>query len=1223
MRRWHCLLTVAVAACSPERASPELLISSSPLPQRQEHAGPRFSKVAAKDSGIAFQNELRRENVIAYVYSGAGLAVGDYDGDGLPDLYLVSQDGPNRLFRQVAKLKFEDVTEKAGGVDGGDAWGKAATFVDVDGDGDLDLHVCNTQSKNLLYQNQGDGTFVERAGALGLAVTAASTGAAFADYDNDGDLDVFVLTNRVFGPNLPPELVAEVTLPNAITASREELFPPFPDFAAKDGSPVIPRGYEELFEVQHGRVFSTGQRDRLLRNDGPAGFVDVSSASGVGVPGNGLGCVWWDFDDDGRLDLYVSNDIHSKDRLWRNRGDGTFEDVSKSALPHTAFFGMGCDFGDLDNDGRFDLWVADMSSTTHYMGKMLMGSMGNHRWFLMNAEPPQYMRNALYRNVGSGKFTELAHMAGLASTDWTWSVRLVDLDEDGLLDAHATNGISVFEDNPDTIESYKRLVQQGKKNEALDLARRMQRVDERNVCKKNLGGFQFADKGAEWGLDELGVSHGAVFCDLDRDGDLDCVTNNLNQEASVFENRTADTRRALVSLQGRGKNRHGIGARIELTAGGVTQSRLVSPVRGYMSGNEAVEHFGLGANARIDTLVVRWPSGVVQQFTGLDADRSYVVREPESGAQPVPDEGRVSLTAPWFSQQPDLPFVHRERAFDDYAVQPLLPHRLSQLGPSLAFGDVDGDGRDDVFVGGAAGQSGTLLRAREGGRFEEVAGPWRDDAECEDMGSVFVDFDSDGDLDLFVGSGGVEAGERTELLRDRLYANDGKGAFTRAAVDALPDVRISSGPVAAGDIDLDGDLDLFVGARVKPGRYPESEGSVLLRNDGGRFVDATDELAPSLRSMGMVAAAAFCDLDGDRRPELLLAPQWDRVRVLANEGGRFVDATDAKFADAPRGQWQSLLPEDLDGDGDVDLVVGNLGENTKYKASKEHPLRLYAADFDRSGTFDVVEAKDGKGGLLPVRGLSCSSDAIPAIRGAFPTYDRFARATLSEIYGKEPLAEAKELVCDELKSLVFENRDGRFFARPLPRMAQIAPLQGCVANDFDGDGVLDLVLAQNSFSPEPETGRFDGGLGLLLRGRGGMAFDAVDPIESGILLGGDQKALACTDLDGDARPDLVLAQNDAPLRAFSAWRGERPIAIRLCGPKGNPQGIGAIVTLRGADGAEQSRRITAGCGYLSQSAPCAFFAHVPKGAMLRVQWPDGHVSERAIEESDRTVEVAR
>ena len=289
MRRWHCLLTVAVAACSPERASPELLISSSPLPQRQEHAGPRFSKVAAKDSGIAFQNELRRENVIAYVYSGAGLAVGDYDGDGLPDLYLVSQDGPNRLFRQVAKLKFEDVTEKAGGVDGGLAWGKAATFVDVDGDGDLDLHVCNTQSKNLLYQNQGDGTFVERAGALGLAITAASTGAAFADYDNDGDLDVFVLTNRVFGPNLPPDLVAEVTLPNAITASREELFPPFPDFAAKDGSPVIPRGYEELFEVQHGRVFSTGQRDRLLRNDGPAGFVDVSSASGVGVPGNGLG----------------------------------------------------------------------------------------------------------------------------------------------------------------------------------------------------------------------------------------------------------------------------------------------------------------------------------------------------------------------------------------------------------------------------------------------------------------------------------------------------------------------------------------------------------------------------------------------------------------------------------------------------------------------------------------------------------------------------------------------------------------------------------------------------------------------------------------------------------------------------------------------------------------------------------------------------------------------
>ena len=1182
-------------------------------------------KVAARDSGIAFQNELRRENVIAYVYSGAGCAVGDYDGNGLPDLYLVSQDGPNRLYRQVAKWKFEDVTEKAGGLDGGDAWGKAATFVDFDGDADLDLYVCNTQSKNLLYVNQGDGTFVERAGAFGAAVTAASTGAAFADYDKDGDLDLFVLTNRVFGPNLPPELVAEVTLPSAITAKREDLFLPFPEFTAKDGEPVIPRGYEELFEIQHGRVFPTGQRDRLLRNDGPAGFVDVSAASGLGVPGNGLGCMWWDYDDDGFVDLYVSNDIHSKDRLWRNRGDGTFLDVSNTALPHTAFFGMGCDFGDVDNDGLFDLWVADMSSRTHYMGKMLMGSMGNHRWFLMNAEPPQYMRNALYRNVGGGRFCELAHMAGLASTDWTWSVRLVDLDEDGLLDAHATNGISVFEDNPDTIESYKRLVQQGKKKDALDLARRMQRVEERNVCKKNLGEWRFADVGAEWGLDELGVSHGAVFCDLDRDGDLDLVTNNLNQEASVYENRTADSHRVVVSLQGNGKNRFGVGARIGIESGGVLRSRMISPTRGYMSANEPQEHFGLGTSARIDRMVVRWPSGRVQQFFDLDADRSYVVREPEDGSNDVAGaSAKVAKEPPLLplARGKDLPFAHRETSFDDYASQPLLPHRLSQLGPSLVVGDVDGDSDDDVFVGGAAGQPGALLLSDGNGGFAEKAGPWRDDALCEDMGALFFDCDSDGDLDLYVSSGGVEAGARTELLRDRLYLNDGKGTFSRAEDGVLPDLRIASSVVCAADYDMDSDLDLFVGARVRPGRFPESDASVVLRNEGGRFVEA-QELAPSLRELGMVAAAQWADLDGDQRPELIVAPQWSTLRVLGFVDGAFVDQTATRLPDAPKGQWQSLLCEDLDGDGDVDVVAGNLGENTKYKASREHPQKLYAADFDQSGTFDVVEAKDSEGKLLPVRGLSCSSDAIPSIKSAFPTYDQFARATLPEIYGKGALLSAKELVCDELASVVFENDGGTLRKKALPRMAQIAPIQGIAALDFDTDGILDLALAQNSFSPEPETGRFDGGLGLLLRGRGGLAFEPVDPLEGGLALGGDQKALVTLDCDRDARADFVIAQNSGVVALYRGQVAERPLCVRLRGKHGNPTGVGAIITLRSADGASQSRRITAGSGYLSQSAPCAFFAAVPKGAKLRVQWPDGHVTERAIGENDRILEVAR
>ncbi|HEB52686.1 MAG TPA: VCBS repeat-containing protein, partial [bacterium] len=417
MWRWIVLSALSTAACSREPES-QSLVEVVPLRARAAVVGKRFARLDPAATGLRFRNELRRENTIAYVYMGAGLAVGDYDADGLPDVYLVSQDGPNKLFRQVAPLRFEDVTAAAGiGLDGGDAWGTAASFADVDGDGDLDLYVCNLESPNLLFVNEGDGTFVEKAGMFGLGAACASTGAAFADYDNDGDLDLYLLTNRVLRPTLAqtPELVREMTLPASIRKSREELL-----------------AVDLRFEFK-GREFMAGQPDRLFRNDGYAQFVEVTDEAGLHDHGNGLSVVWWDFDDDGWQDLYVANDFQSPDLLWRNRGDGTFEDVTKEMLPHTAFFGMGCDFGDIDGDGRMDLCVADMSSTSHYMGKMLMGYMDRHRWFLMNSDPPQVMRNALYVNTGAERFLEAAQMAGLASTDWTWSVRFADLDEDGRL----------------------------------------------------------------------------------------------------------------------------------------------------------------------------------------------------------------------------------------------------------------------------------------------------------------------------------------------------------------------------------------------------------------------------------------------------------------------------------------------------------------------------------------------------------------------------------------------------------------------------------------------------------------------------------------------------------------------------------------------------------------------------------------------------------------------
>ncbi len=1219
MRR-TLVLVVLLGGCG-ESAKPVVpALQAAPLRERLADDGPRFRRLDPSRTGMDFTNLLRRENVVAYVYTGAGVAVGDYDGDGRPDVYLVSQDGPNRLFRQVAPLQFEDVTAAAGGLDGGDAWGSAAAFADVDDDGDLDLYVCNLESPNLLYENQGDGTFRERAGAHGLDTVAASMGVAFADYDNDGDLDAYLLTNRVLGSQLPPAIVADVTLPKAIRKTKAELFPPYPTFAvAADGALKVPQGYADFYATIGDRVFVAGQADRLLRNDG-GHFSEVSAVAGVHDQGNGLSVVWWDYDGDGHLDLYVANDLHSPDHLYRNLGDGRFEDVTKTALPHTTFFSMGCDFGDLDNDGRLDLCVADMSSTTHYMGKLLMGNMGTHRWFLENADPPQYMRNAAFLNTGTGRFLEGAYLANLASTDWTWSLLLRDLDEDGRLDLFATNGIPVFTDDPDAGRRFDALWKEGHQQQALEVYRGLRRMEEKNIARRNLGDLKFADVGEQWGLDELGVGQGAVICDLDGDGDQDVIVNNLNDPVSVFENRSAASHRVLVQLRGTTSNSAGIGSRITVTAGGVTQTRLLMPTRGYMSAGDPVEHFGLGEATRIERLEVRWPTGAVQTFTELAADQLYTIGE--SGAV-APAATAKAIEPGRFVASDAIAVRHAERAFDDFAVQPLLPHRLSRLGPGIACGDVNGDGRDDVWVGGAAGQAGTLLLTKSDGTYAAQAGPWADDHECEDMGAVSIDVDSDGDLDLYVASGGVEAEQGSELLRDRLYLNDGKGGFSEAPASATPDDRFSSSCVVAADYDRDGDLDLFVGGRVVPGRYPEGPPSRLLRNDAGKFVDVTAAVAPMLADAGMVTSAVWSDLDGDAWPDLAVAAHWQPVRVLRNDAGKkLTDNTAALGLAAVRGLWNGLAAADLDGDGDFDLIATNQGLNTKYKASAADPLRVFARDFDGNGSFDVVECKQQKGTALPVRGLSCSSEAMPFLSEKFPTYDAFAKATLGQIYGEEQLAQSLEVGADELQHVVFENRGGSFGLHHLPRLAQISTGYGIGVADFDGDGDLDLVLAQNTWSPEPETGRTDGGLGLLLENRGGLQFEPVPPARAGIVVPADMKGLAVLDLDRDTSPDFVMTVNDGVTRAFRDTRA-RFMAVRLRGAPGNPTAIGARITWIGDDGGRLVRELQAGSGYLSQSAAVAFFAWQSSAGRFEVRWPDGEVTRHEPQSGDNNMVFSR
>ncbi len=1192
-----CLLSLA--ACSDDDAGP---LTSQPLRAAGAATGDtRFERLDPAVIGLAFENELKPENILPYIYNGGGVAVGDYDQDGLPDVYLVSQDGPNKLFRQVAPWQFEDVTESAGGLDGGEAWGNAATFADVDDDGDLDLYVCNLEAPNLLYQNKGDGTFVERAGKLGLGISTSSSGAAFADFDNDGDLDLYLLTNRVLGPSVPKELMQELEVPADTRAKPNDYAPPPPSIEFRDGEAIIPKDYKHLYLAVQDQVFAGGQRDRLLRNDGYAKWTDVTAKAGIDGYGMGLSATWWDYDNDGVLDLYVANDLESPDKLYHGNGDGTFEDVTKSALPHTAYFGMGSDFGDIDNDGGFDFIVADMSSRTHYMSKMLMGNMGDRRWFLENADPPQYMRNALYLNTGTDRFMEAAYLTGLASTDWTWALRFADLDNDGRVDLFVTNGIPRFDNDPDAGPEFRRLWQLGQKQQALDFARNIPPVPEANLAFRNKGGLKFENVSASWGIDDEGVSHGAVLADLDRDGDLDVIVNNMNAPTAVYRNCGDDGGRMLVELRGDADNRFGVGARIVIDCDAWQQSRMLTLSRGYLGSGEAIAHFGTGSEKHV-RLHVHWPNGDVQVFEDLATGRHYVARQGESAGAALPPE--PILTTVRDEQVPGLEFVHREAAFDDYAAQPLLPHRVSRLGPGIAWGDANGDGRDDVFVGGAAGQAGQLMIAQDDGSFVAVEnGPWERDAACEDMGALWFDVDSDGDLDLYVASGGVEA-QRPEDLHDRIYRNDGSGAFERAGSDTLPPLAHSSSCVVGADYDRDGDLDLFVGTRMIAGRYPEPPPSTLLRNDGGKLIDATDEVAPRLRDAGLVTGAVFSDADGDGFVDLLVTAHFAPVRVFRNHAGQsFEDVTASSGLHEHLGLWNGIEAGDFDGDGDQDYVATNHGLNSKYKASKHHPMHIYAADFDDNGVLDIVEAKFEADLLLPVRGKSCSSGAMPFLADKFPTFDGFAKASLSEIYTQAALDSARELTATHLENSILVNDGaGRFELRSLPRLAQIAPGFGIAVGRFDEDRELDVVIAQNSFSPEPETGRLDGGLGVLLTGNGDATFDVVGPVDSGIVVHQDAASLGAADIDGDSLLDFVVTTNDGPLRTFLGVRGEPGLVVRLVGRAGNPTAVGARITWS-QDGTERSHEVRAGSGYLSQHAP---HVHVPPNpGELRVRWPDG------------------
>ena len=1134
---------------------------------------PLFEKLPAEKTHIDFANTVTDDkdfNIFNYrnFYNGGGVAIGDVNGDELPDVFLIANVGDNKLYinRTVpgkGGMQFDDITPKAG-VAGKHSWSTGATFADVNGDGRLDLYVCNAGTRdgdnraNELYINNGNGpdgipTFTEKAHEYGLDDPGFSTHAAFFDYDRDGDLDMYLLNNSF----LP---VGRLQYAN-IRDQRDSL------------------GGQKLFRNMMVEERKVGKEERKKEfketpsssspSSFPPVFVDVSAKAGIygSLIGFGLGLTIGDMNDDNWLDIYISNDFYERDYLYLNNHDGTFRESIKEAMPHTSLSSMGADVADINNDGRLDVFVTDMlpGNDSRLKRNSTFESYELQQIKLDRDFHYQIMQNMLHLNEGPmpGKnpaeqaiphFSEIARFSGVHATDWSWGALIFDMDNDGMKDIFVANGIAKDVTDQDFVnfladrENMAQIARQRSFN-FKDFLDKAPYEPIPNYAFRNEGNLNFKNVATDWGLGEASFSNGAAYGDLDNDGDLDLIVNNVNAPVSVYQNLSEEKYKSnylKIKLHGSDQNLNAIGTRVFLyqsNATGKVQMQVLQqmPNRGFESSVDLNLLFGLGNNAKIDSIKVIWPNDRMQVIQHPNANQVLTLSEKNATGIWKPTPLPTNQPFEDITGSSGLNFVHHESNFVDYNRDPLLKQMLSTLGPALATGDVNGDGLDDVFLGGASGQGGKLYIQQAGNRFVDktpVAISQATTYEATD--AVFFDADGDKDLDLYVVSGSNEYMPEADELLDRFYRNDGKGNFT--ADLNLPNLKAVGSCVAAGDFDLDGDMDLFVGSRVIPGAYGRSPASYLLTNDGtGNFKNFTKRSLPEADQLGMVTGAAWADLNGDHYPELVVSTDWGPIMVFDNQHGRLsydpnrVVTNDKGEPIKTGGWWNCITAADIDSDGDLDLIAGNLGLNSRIKATQALPAELYVNDFDNNGTVEqVINCADETGQLYPMLLKQDFQKAMPTIKKKYVKYTEYAGKKIDQLIDEDALKKAVKRTAYIGESAIFiNNGKGQFTYMPLPYEAQFSPICSILLADYDHDGKKDLVLAGNFFDVLPEIGRYDANYGLVLRnqgkGKNGLpAFAVIQPLQSGFYTQGQVRRARITNQN-----QFILAKNNAQAQVFA------------------------------------------------------------------------------------------